>query len=217
MPYDHPSYPSETKFYRVRPFEDGINPVSTVDDCWCPPPEKTMLGRVNRPGHPVLYTSPGDPTVAVDEMEAMDGRPVMLLEYTARRDLKFGGVMYWESDSEEWSDPELTEKLEVMRDFLYDWFTREVGEGTEYLYNISNVLENEYFNYAGSSGVCYPSVARKASSWNVAFYDHRARQDLELTGIGQFRFWDDGNPGAVFVCDRKYHIADNGMDIVPDD
>ena len=175
------------------------------------------MGRVNLAGHPVLYTSPDDPTVAVQEMKAMDGRPLILLEYTARRDLKCSGVMYWESHSEEWNDPEISETLEMIRDFFYDWISRDVGEGTEYLYNISSVLANEYFNYANSSGVRYPSVARKEGAWNVAFYAERAKQDLELTGINSFRFWDDGTPIGSRKRDVRFRIADNGLDVIPDD
>ena len=88
LPVYATTYPKGTRFFRIRRFVDGLNPVATVADCWYPPPDKTKMGRVNREGMPVLYTSPGDPLIAVAEMGAADGSRCVVLQYDATKEIQ---------------------------------------------------------------------------------------------------------------------------------
>ena len=197
MSSNYSIFPGGTKFFRVRRYEDGVNPVATVADCWYPPPSITKIGRVNMAGKPVLYTSPVNPIVAATEAGVMDGNPFVLLEFTATKEVRLGWIAHLGDLPNGTYDKEETEKLEMIRDFLVEEFTREVGVGTEHLYMITNVIAEDYFNYPNSSGYCYPSVARKEDSWNVAFYADHAKEKLELTRISHLRFGDPRGQDTV--------------------
>ena len=214
-PYGVHTYPTGTKFYRVRKFEHRVNPISEVDHCWCPPRNDTRIGRVNLPSHPVLYTSPEDPITAAAETGMLNGLPFCLLEYTARAEVRLARIGSETAISVEGFDEGETEKLEVLNDFLVDEFTRDVGEGMEHLYNVSNIIANEYFNYPNTYGHLYPSVVRKEGHRNAAFYESCSKVQLELTGIGQFRFWEDGEPGIIVKCEGKFEVAADGNSVVP--
>ena len=214
MPIRYGTYSSGTKFYRIRLFIDGENPVSTVADCWHPPPEVTKIGRVNVAGKPVLYTSPINPTIAAAEMGVMDGTPSVLLEFTAREDVYLGWITYLNRFPDGTYSQAEIEKIEMIRDFLVEEFSREVGAGSEHLYRITNIIADEYFNYPNSSGYCYPSIARKEGFLNAAFYSEQAKEKLELTGISQVRFWDTGETHIIAKYEANFRVADNGIDVV---
>lgn len=214
LPITYANYPKGTKFYRVRKFANGENPVSTVSDCWYPPPKDTKMGRVNLDGKPILYTSPIDPTIAVAEMGVMDGSPFVLLEYVANKDVQFGWINYETTSFDSALNEEELGKLDMLRDFLFDEFTRIVGNGTEYLYKITNVIAQGYLNYPNASGYCYPSIALREGFWNTSFFAEQAKANLVLTGIYQFRFWETGKPDFLVKEDARFRIADNGVDII---
>lgn len=214
FPMENAKYPKGTKFYRVRKFSNGKNPVSTVPDCWYPPPKDTKMGRVNLAGKPILYTSPINPTIAAEEMGLMDGSPFVLLEYEANKDVHFGWITYGTASFDSVLNEEELGKLDMLRDFLFDEFTRVVGDGTEYLYRITNVIAETYFNYPDSSGYCYPSIARREGCWNTSFFPEQAKVNLVLTGINQFRIWGIGKPEILVKRDARFRIADNGVDII---
>ena len=214
LPATYAKYPKGTKFYRVRKFSNGKNPVSTVPDCWYPPPKDTKMGRVNLPGKPILYTSPINPTIAAAEMGVMDGSPFVLLEYVANKDVQFGWITYETASFDSALSEEELGKLDMLRDFLFDEFTSVVGDGTEYLYQITNVIAEGYFNYPESSGYCYPSIAQREGFWNTGFFPEQAEANLVLTGINQFRYWDIGKPEILEKKDARFRIADNGLDVI---
>lgn len=180
------SYPTGTRFYRVRaiPEDDHVTPLrsmSKVSDCWEPPPEVVPMGRLNREGEPLLYTSLSDPLVAIDELKIADGEWCSVITYEAIEDVKvtvIGGNL----DTEELENAEAL-KLELLQDFLHHEFTRDVGKGTEYLYRISEIIAKHYFDMPPEmhDAWCYPSIADK-SKWNVAFHP-KDRVRLRLVGV----------------------------------
>ena len=179
-------YSAGTRFYRVRaiPKDDHVLPLrsmSKIRDCWEPPGEVTPIGRLNRQGEPLLYTSPGNPLVAVDEVKIADGGWCSVIAYDAVEDVNvtvIGGdpVVHGLDKAD-------ALKLEMIQGFLRDEFSRDVGRGTEYLYRISEIIARDYFDLPPvvHDAWCYPSIADK-NSWNVAFRP-KDRRKLRLIGV----------------------------------
>ena len=84
------TYPAGTRFYRARaiPRDDHRIPLRSMSrtaDCWEPPPEHVTMGRLNKAGEPLLYTSPIDLFVAAGEIKVPDRERFSLIEYEASK------------------------------------------------------------------------------------------------------------------------------------
>lgn len=179
-------YLAGTRFYRVRaiPKDDHVVPLrsmSKVGDCWEPPREMARIGRLNREGEPLLYTSPGDPLVAIEEAKIPDGERCSVIVYEAVEDVNVT-VIGADPEVDGLDEVDLL-KLQMIQGFLRDEFTRDVGRGTEYLYRISEVIAKDYFDFPPDvqDAWCYPSIADK-KWWNVAFRP-KDRHKLRLLGV----------------------------------
>lgn len=208
-------YPAGTKFYRVRsiPRDDHIIPLqsmSKVGDCWEPPQEIVKMGRLNKEHEPLLYTSPIYPLVAIEELKIPDGERFSLIVYEAVEDVNvtvIGGDPGTESLDE-------TDglKVEMIQGFLRDEFTRDVGQGTEYLYRISESIAKDYFDMPPvmHDAWCYPSVVDK-SKFNVAFRPS-TRTKLRLVGvhIGEVQKTENSEPVmSVQIVAREVEGCDD--------
>ena len=179
-------YPAGTHFYRVRriPKDDHTIPLksmSKIDDCWEPPREVVPIGRLNKEHEPLLYTSPIDPRVAIDELKVPDGEWFSLIVYEAVEDVNVT-IIGRQPDTEGIDDTDAL-KVEMLQGFLRDEFTRDVGTGTEYLYRISEIIAKDYFDLpsAMQDAWCYPSIVDK-NKFNVAFRPN-TRTKLRLIGV----------------------------------
>ena len=192
-------YASGTKFYRVRsmPEDDHILPLRSMSktaDCWEPPRELVGMGRLNKEGEPLLYTSPINPFVAIGELKVPDGQRFSLIVYEAVEDVNvamIGGAVHTKG----LNDTDAL-KVEMIQGFLRDEFTRDVGQGTEFLYRISEVIAKDYFDLPPDvqDAWCYPSIVDQ-SKFNVAFRPEK-RAKLRLIGveIGKACRVEDGSP-----------------------
>ena len=183
---DSAQYAAGTRFYRARtiPKDDHVTPLrsmSKVSDCWEPPSEIAPIGRLNREGEPLLYTSPLNPLVAIEECKILNGEWCSLIVYEAVEIVKIT-VIGGDPEVEGLEDADAL-KLEMIQGFLRDEFTRDVGQGTEYLYRISEIIAKDYFDLPPvvHHAWCYPSIVTKPA-WNVAFRP-RDRQKLRLIGV----------------------------------
>lgn len=181
------SYPARTRFFRVRKLmsDDTRFPLRDMRveaDVWSPPANVVRKGRLNREGESLLYTSPINPKVAVEEMKIPDGENFSLIVYEAVEEIKVACIGI---------TPELPEldrnellKLRMLNDFLAHEFTRDVGSGTEYLYKISEIIAKDYYDLPQDmqDAWCYPSIAEKPSV-NVCFRPEVARKKLRLLGV----------------------------------
>ncbi|MBD9381145.1 hypothetical protein IB258_07830 [Achromobacter sp. ACM02] len=151
-------------------------------DAWSPPAHVVGAGRLNRVGEPLLYTSPGNPTVAVEEMKIPDGENFSLIVYEALEDIRVSTIGVT-PDLPNLNKDEVL-KLRMLNDFLAHEFTRDVGVGTEYLYNISDVIAKDYFDLPPQmqDAWCYPSVAARPAA-NVCFRPDLAKRKLRLVGV----------------------------------
>ena len=87
------TYSAGTLFYRVRaiPRDDHMIPLpsmSKISPCWEPPRELVKMGRLNKEGEPLLYTSPSNPFVAIGELKIPKGEWFSLIVYEAVEDVK---------------------------------------------------------------------------------------------------------------------------------
>ena len=175
-------YPSGSRFYRVR----TTDYLCGRSDCWCPPDPCMKRNRLNRTGKPILYTSPQDYCVAVEEI-GVDKRAMdmfSLIVYCVRRNRQvrlthIGGVE---------EGVECPPELRVYLDCIHNWFARDVGQGTEYLYNISNAIKDAYPR-GDTDGWCYPSVAHRGCALNAAFVPSKAEDKLEVVAVIAAQTW----------------------------
>lgn len=78
------SYPAGTRFYRVRAIDEDdrnlpLRSMSKICDCWEPPSNIVKAGRLNKEKESLLYTSPMQPHIAVEEMKAKDNQLFSLI------------------------------------------------------------------------------------------------------------------------------------------
>ena len=197
-------YPAGTLFYRVRaiPEDDHIIPlrtISKVSDCWEPPKEIVKLGRLNKEQEPLLHTSPMDPRLAVGEMKIPDGVRFGLIVYEAVEDVNVTMIGH-QANTDALNDAHAL-KIEMIQGFLRDEFIRDVGQGTEYLYRISETIAKDYFDLPPEvqDAWCYPSVAHK-DGFNVAFRPY-TRAKLRLIGVEFARVYRGQEHDVSFAVD----------------
>ncbi|HIF9172223.1 TPA: hypothetical protein ACX6PS_000859 [Photobacterium damselae] len=179
------TYPEKTRFYRVRNIDEGdrtlpLKSMSTVNDCWEPPKNVVKPGRLNRQHEPLLYTSPINATIAIEELKIADEQLFSLIVYEAVTPIKVTCIGVTPNIESLTKDEAL--KLKMIQDFLKHEFIRDVGNGTEYLYRISESITKDYFDLPPDiqDAWCYPSVAKKGG-YNVCF---RPNQKLKLKLVG---------------------------------
>ncbi|CAL2083195.1 conserved hypothetical protein [Tenacibaculum dicentrarchi] len=198
-------YPVNTRFYRVRKIakDDVYLPLKAMtfeSDAWNPP-EKfiTKRGRLNKVNESLLYTSPKDPSIAVEELKIEENERFCLIVYESTDEVKASMIGVWEDIPELNDDENL--KMRIINNFLRDEFTRDVGEGTEFLYKVSEQITKDYFDLPPKTvqdAWCYPSIAKKQSI-NVCFRPYIAKNLLKLVGVQICKVQKD-NKGYLFNC-----------------
>lgn len=193
------TYATGTRFYRARtiPQDDHRLPLRSMSktaDCWEPPPELVTMGRLNKAGESLLYSSPIDLFIAAGELKVPDRERFSLIEYEAVEDVNVA-MIGGDVDTGGLDEADAL-KVEMIQGFLRDEFTRDVGQGTEFLYRISEVIAKDYFDLPPQMQDvwCYPSIVDQ-SKVNVAFRPEK-RGKLRLIGvvIGKICRMEDGNP-----------------------
>jgi hypothetical protein len=178
-------YPSGTLFFRVRNANGNKLPLDCAireSDAWNPPQDKCTIQRLNKAGESLLYTTPGTPHISLKEAKTEPDNAAAIFVYRAQTDIKVNMI-----------PPDITglklgEKERVnaslVINFLYDEFTRYVGNGNESLYKISEIIAKDYFDLPPrevQDAWCYPSVPSRGH-FNVCFRPDIARDLLELRG-----------------------------------
>lgn len=194
LPWRTGNYPAGYFFYRVR---KGF--ICRISDCLAPPAEIVNLGRLNKANEPVLYTSPCNPTIALDEVGIPTGELASIIVYRSNEQVDLTWIGADDSDAFDPGDSESSEsqttKLSLFLDFLKHEFTRDVGGGTEYLYQISEIIANGILPVTPDrDGWIYPSVSRRGEFVNVCFLPDRASRKLQLVGVLLAEIIDRGNP-----------------------
>ena len=206
IPVTWVTYEPGSLFFRV-----VEHPVKSQSDLWGPPENIAKIGRLNLDGESVLYTSPSL-DAALDEMNVQDGELTTVIQYSSKKKLNLMRIGMFSIDDAIASSH--GDVLDELNDFFRDEFIRDVGKGTEYLYNISNAI-SEYFHGPESVGYYYPSMRMKRK-WNACFNGENIEQLLKVTSVGRFRFWRD--PKVDYMkswCECKAEVHDDGRVVWP--
>lgn len=182
-------YPKGTKFFRVRELDGSKIPNNNLrveSDFWNAPKQCiTKYGRLNKPYESLLYTSPINPMVAVNEVKLTEDTFFAVITYEAKEDIKvncIGGEYNYEKMGI--TDKHVKLINNIINDFLREEFTRDVGEGTEYLYRVSEMIAKWYFDLPPrdvQDAWAYASVKNR-QAYNVCFRPEVAKDVLELKG-----------------------------------
>jgi len=180
-------YNKGTKFFRVRTLstEDHCIPLKDIKipkDVWNPPQSIARLGRLNRENESLLYTSPNNPSIAIEETKIKENTNFVLAVFEAIDDIRVCNMATTPTIEELNEEENLKHK--IINDFLVHEFIRDVGTGTEFLYKISETIMKDYYDlpHEVQDGWCYPSVAHK-DSYNMCFRENKAKEKLKLKGI----------------------------------
>jgi hypothetical protein len=183
------SYKKGTTFFRVRELDGSRIPnknLSFESDFWNAPEGCiTKYGRLNKPGESLLYTAPINPQVAVREVRLKENTFYAVITYEAKEDIKVNSIgMEYNYELLGIKDEQAILVNDMINDFLRDEFSRDVGNGTEYLYKISEIIAKWYFDLPPrevQDAWAYPSVKDKFS-YNVCFRPDIAKELLQLKG-----------------------------------
>lgn len=184
LPYALYTYPIETRFFRARrpgAGKTGMDCTATTSDAWEPPPHLARKSRLNAEGESVLYLAPMDSQLALEETRVGNGEEAAIYVFRAIEPITtcvIGARM---------TNTGLTDtqalRLSMLTDFIEALFGREVGAGTEHLYDASRAIAIDYYDYPSeiSHGWCYLSALVKSSE-NVCLRPPIAHSKLDLLG-----------------------------------
>ncbi|MFK3992947.1 hypothetical protein [Staphylococcus capitis] len=183
------TYPKNTEFFRVRTFNKDIKLnqiMQTSQDFWNPPKSLVRnFGRLNKIGESLLYTTPGDPLICINELKIEPDQVFVLIKYSAINDIKvniIGGEYNYEKLNIKSKKAIFIH--EMINNFLREEYSREVGIGTEHLYKTSEIIAKSFFDLPPEEiqdAWAYISTIDK-KSYNVCFRPEIAKKKLQLDG-----------------------------------
>lgn len=181
------TYSKRTRFFKIRSLavDDHFIPLKAMSkeqDAWNAPEELCEIGRINKKRESLLYTSPQNPNICVEEMGIKDDERFCLVVYESIKDIRTTVIGIWENSLDFTKEENL--KLRMITNILKDLFTREIGKGTEYWYRVSERIAKDYYDLPREvqDGWCYPSIAAKLG-YNVCFRPEVAKEVLRLVGV----------------------------------
>lgn len=179
-----------TALFRVRKIAKDDNDLplkgmSKKTDAWNPPKKViTKMGRLNKVGESLLYVSL-DPHTAVKEMKLQENDRFSLIVYDVKKDIEAVGIGLGTS-YEHYGLTEMEKiKARLIDRFLADEFSRDVGQGTEFLYRASEHIVKNYFELTPpdeQDAWMYPSIVSK-QEYNLCFRPALAKKQLNLRGV----------------------------------
>ncbi len=176
--------PPGTQLFRIRHVSKDFAPCDR--DCWAPPKEKVLGGRVNKEREPWLYTSTDLVNVFL-EMPIPRGKIAMMMIYEVLEEISCSSPDF-SSPVDDQNESNLTreeiEKLHLVRNFLRDLFSVKVAEGSKYLYKISQSLVIDLVDYPMCTAVYYTTYypAIGASGDHVAIKGQNQNQ-VKLSSV----------------------------------
>jgi hypothetical protein len=164
-------------------------PPGLVSEMWYPPANLiTRIGRANGVGEPMFYVSSNGVT-AVSELRPVPGETfyvmelelrtpsrglhmheVALAESSERRSIEESIQVFHQTDRgrTHLESAENVAKLDAIRQFMVNQFTRVVRAGQEHEYGITLAIA-KFHRTPGIDGLMYPSVARNLTGTNAVF------------------------------------------------
>lgn len=183
------TYQKNTEFFRVRTLNEDVRLnqiMQTSQDFWNPPENLVRnFGRLNKIGESLLYTTPGNPLICINELKIEPGKFFVLIKYRAIKDIKvniIGGEYNYERMNIKSKKAIFIH--EMINNFLREEYSREVGIGTEHLYKTSELIAKSFFDLPPEEiqdAWAYISTIDK-KSYNVCFRPEIAKKKLKLDG-----------------------------------
>jgi len=168
--------------YRIRKLKNCDIPnleMKAVQDAWNPPDKFVRRQRLNKSYESLLYTC-FEVDTALEETKIKENESFALICYEIIDDIK-ATLIGINNDFSEYDDNDRL-KLRIINNFLKDEFTREVGEGNEHLYKLSEIIAKDYFDLpprAVQDAWCYSSIANK-SAINLCMRPDIATEKLKV-------------------------------------
>lgn len=200
--------PKGSSFFRIRTLINNNIPNDNFrkeSDLWNPPAECSKMQRLNKENESLLYTSL-DLLTAIEETKIKNNELFGLIIYTSKEDIKVNCIGL-DKDYEGFNDDEKL-KLKIIDDFLKDEFSRDVGEGTEFLYRVSEIIAKTYFDLPPrviQDAWAYPSIKNK-NRLNVCFRPDIAHDLLELEEVSLVTYTNNSS-------DYELNVKARGKDI----
>ncbi len=174
------------EFFRVRKNDDRI-PFNTHDDFWYPPANKANIGRLNKKNESMLYLSL-DPATPFHEVRIQPGEYFTLMMYGYKSDKKLFALLIEGLSMEKQKtlrELGLTEtglvNYNTINNLIRSEMIKDVGKGTEYLYDITNLIKNLFDKDNSEQAFLYSSVNNYQHK-NCAIRPNAADSILECTG-----------------------------------
>lgn len=180
--------PAGHTLWRVRgltlPIDGGLFPEMNCEaDLWEAPARLvTSRGRLNSIGESVLYTSIGDPVVAVREARVAHGKRLALIRYQTAVALNLVSIA---ADATPAGIPDALKSAHIaVTSFYRDVFTREFDGSNNLTYVVSNRLAKDWLDLPPdvADGWSFPSIVHGAGL-NAAFRPHVAHRVLRMAGV----------------------------------
>ncbi len=182
-------YPKGRKFYRARKvFQADIHSAQdlvsgwTNKDFWEPPASSvSQIGRLNYKNESMLYLANTFPLCLL-EGRAKENEFYVISQFINRNEINLTpiGLPYSVADM-----PPLSDHATIIGNQFVDFFRREfsrdVGKGTEWLYQSSNVIAKDFFDLPEpvSHGWIYPSM-QDHNGLNICMRPHLGHEDFVL-------------------------------------
>jgi hypothetical protein len=187
-----------TKLYRVRSKKPG-QLYTSKSDVWYPPPEYvTKRQRLNEAGESILYTSL-DRVTPFHEVRAKANQYFAHFEYEIVKgaDICVTSIGLNHKHPEGFLDKQGEINSQIIDQFLFTEFTKDVGVGTEYLYRISVMIAKNFFDGPDSVGYMFPSVAFNKGT-NLALKPI-ARNKLKLNKVTNVKVKELEELGGIHI------------------
>lgn len=165
------------------PKQVSFTEIQEEKDLWNPPTEIVKdWGRLNKPGESLLYLTPKVET-ATEEARIGENELFALAEFTLLEDIVVTCIGTKQEYDERFTKEEIN-KMKLIELFLKNQFCKEVGEGKEYLYKISEVLSKTFFTLQeGVDAWYYPSIANKNDECNICMLPETAHKKIVFDGV----------------------------------
>lgn len=127
-----------------------------------------------------MYTSTEQIT-PIYECDIKENDCYALIQYTVKPEQKLiGYTIGVESEVQGLNETGMINN-KIIGDFILSEFTKPVGQGTEYLYKISNVIAKNFMDMPFCDAYVYPSVANYKKGWNVAIKPESAVKKIDFS------------------------------------
>lgn len=211
--------PAGTKLYRAKEWEGTIIPdkrFNKYEDFWETNPKYlSKYGRLNKPHEPLLYVSL-EGECAASEVKLKSNKIFSLIRYTTKEEIKvnvIGGEFNYSQMGV--YDEKVIMVHNIYNEFLREEFSREVQDGKEDLYRISEIIAKTYYDLPPrdvQDAWGYASVKDK-SKYNLCFRPDIAHDKLELDGA---MICNKDESGSILVRGVAYcENAEQQIKIMP--